>query len=175
MLKEILALVFVTGTSTSDITDISQDFANIYSDRGNGVELAVYTSISNDKEHVIKLEEPKDFYLFNFLVNYITYPMHRTYRLEPRGYWEVKPNQHPPPGIPHELLMVFIPQEDRERDNVYAISQSGKAMKLGFANGEEYAPLAEGSYKFIEARFDPSDYKKPVTIRSIPPFLRRVK
>jgi hypothetical protein len=175
MLKEILALVFVAGTSASDIEGITQDYANLYSDRGNGIELLIYTSRTDDKQHVVKLESPKEFYLFNFLVNYITYPMNKNYRLDPRGYWEVQPRQHPSARIPNELLMIFVPQEDRERDNVYAVSQSGEVMKLGFAYGEEYTSLKVGGYKYIEESFDSSGYRKPVVIRSVPQFLRRAK
>jgi hypothetical protein len=175
MLKEIIALVFVVSTSTSDIEKISQDFVNMYSDRGNGVELSVYTSKSNDKQHVVMLESPQEFHLFNLLVNYISYPMNRNYRLNPYGYWKVEPNQHPSKEVPTELLMVFIPQEDREYDNVYAVSRSGEAMKLGFAYGEEYTSLKAENYKFIETSFDPSDYGKPLIIRNVPIFLRRAK
>jgi hypothetical protein len=173
MLKEIFALVFVAGTSTPDITRISQDFANRYYDRGDGVELSIYTSKTDDKKHVLKLEQPQEFYLFNFLVNFIAYPADKTYRLEPRGYWKLQPNQIPSSGLENDLLMIFVPLEDREYDNVYAITQTGNPMKLGFAIGEEYIPLNTQKYKFIEQSFNLAEYKKPVVIRSIPLFLQK--
>lgn len=175
MLESLLALVFVTGTSTPKITEIAQDFANSYWNRGAGVELTLYSSLNNENEHVVRLESPGDFVLFNFLVNYISYPKGKNYRLHPRGYWTVDADDSPVAELPKEPIMIFVPSSDRERDNVYVVTQSGVSMKLGFAYGNEYVPLKSGVYEYQVASFNPENYSSPVSISSISPFLRRAK
>ena len=168
-------LIFVVGVSATDIRAISEDFADAYWDRGSGVELNLHTHKSDPDRHLVSLESPTEFYVFQFLVNYITYPMHKKYQLRPAGYWQAGPTDIPVEGSAGKMTMLFIPESDTEHDNVYAVTEDGIAMILGFAVGYEYQPLPAGAYDFVEAHVEFEDYREPIKIQSISPFLRRAR
>lgn len=169
MIKEVLAIVFISGISAEDVQKTSQDFANSYWNRGDGVEILIHTSKTNKTEHVIKLNNSDDFQLFTFLVNYLAYSKSGGERLQPRGYWKIKAGQHISNQVPLEKVMLFVPLTDDEFDNVYAVSKSGQSMKLGFALGHEYTPLPADSYSYVESDFDSTKFQEPVMIKSNPP------
>jgi hypothetical protein len=168
-------LIFVLGISSTELQDISQDFADNYWDRGNGLELALYDHKADPNKHLVILNSPKEFYLFQFLVNYITYPMHRDYQLRPTGYWRAGPHDLPVRDHMGKMLMIFIPKSDTEYDNVYAVTDDGVAMILGFAMGYEYQPLPSNAYEFSGTSVDLTEYGDPTIVRSVSPFIRRAK
>ena len=171
----ITAIVLVLGISSTELRQNAQDFANLYADRGSGIELSLHTHATDVKNHIVVLERPSEFYLFQYLVNYLTYPMHRDTQHRPRGYWTLKQGELPISVQEGMSAMVFIPESDAERDNVYLVTEDGTSMILGFALGHEYLEIPKGQYMYEAPQIDFSQYQNAVKVRSVPMFLQRPK
>jgi hypothetical protein len=70
--------------------------------------------------------------LFNFLVNYLTYPMNIRYKVHVRGYTTISDaNIYPREKLNYEIE-VFIPSDDTEYDNVFAVTEYNEVFKTAF-------------------------------------------
>ena len=91
------------------------------------------TLYQHDTDKYVLIPDQKiDNQLFNFLVNYLHYPDNINYNPKISGFTIVKDTTIFPKDIFNYEIEIFIPKNDNEYDNVYAITQYNNAYKIDF-------------------------------------------
>lgn len=83
-------------------------------------------------KYVIIPKEDIDNQSFNFLVNYLYYPENIKYKPIISGYTFVKDTTIFPKEKLNYEIEIFVPQNDTEYDNVYAVTQYNEVFKIDF-------------------------------------------
>ena len=128
--------------------------------------LLFQSSKEKDIYHINFVNEP-DFKRFMYFVNFLIYPGVEGYMPLIQGYWTLAEED----GIKEHLgdrVMLFIPEEDDEYDNVY-LSFTNKPFnaKFGFAVGDGYKELNTETRKFEETKPNAVDFELETIINHL--------
>ncbi|PWG79529.1 hypothetical protein DDR33_15770 [Pararcticibacter amylolyticus] len=142
-------IVIVRGAPYTDIKKAVKQFCDIYNKDDYSL-IASLTKIS-DRDIVITFPYDLTFDMFCFFVNYMYYPNGINYKADIKAWATTKPGDvWIAPNLAGKKVMLYIPPEDKEYDNVYLVSNENIHYKLGFAVGEETQPLSGSGEKYIE-------------------------
>jgi hypothetical protein len=124
-------LIIVKGGSYADVKKaLKQWIAQYHNDLNEGFLFKVFKK--DRGYHVIQADDNLDNCRFNYLVNYLQYPIDIEYKVSVIGFTLAKdPNIYD-----HELLgrriQVYIPEDDTEYDVVYVVSEYNHVYKVDF-------------------------------------------
>ena len=86
----------------------------------------------DSKKYVLIPDQRLENERFNFLVNYLNYPGDNEYKVRVNGYTVISDtNIYPKEKLNFEIE-IFIPADDKEYDNVYAVTQYNEVYKIDF-------------------------------------------
>lgn len=99
-----------------------------------------------DNEYVITFPYDIDFDQFCYFVNYLKYAhelsLKPDYKPEIKAWCTTKPDYAwMTDEIANKLVMIYIPDWDKDYDNVYLTTQDNLGFKMGFALGEEHKKM----------------------------------
>lgn len=83
-------------------------------------------------KYIVIPKEDIDNQSFNFLVNYLQYPENIKYKPKISGYTIVKDISIFPKEKLNFEIEIFVPEDDTEYDNVYAVTQYNEVFKIDF-------------------------------------------
>ncbi|HPE57461.1 MAG TPA: hypothetical protein P5514_02490 [Bacteroidales bacterium] len=89
----------------------------------------------SDKNHLIDVDPQLDNTRFYFLVNYLIYPKNMNYTVDVTGYTRGLENNI----LKGKQLMVYIPANDSEYDNVFVCTSENQNFKVDF--GGKISPV----------------------------------
>ena len=106
-----------------------------------------------DNKHVITFPYDIDFDQFCYFVNYMKYAhdlsLKPDYKPEIKAWCTTKPDYAwMTDEIANKTVMIYIPDWDKDYDNVYLTTQDSIGYKMGFALGEERKKLDNPVLKF---------------------------
>lgn len=149
-------IILIKNVDFEKVKLASQQFCNQYNQQKY---LAVLNLIKIDNHKtVITFPFDIDFVNFCFLVNYLKYPNDISYNAEISGWTTTKSSDEwMTEKSVNKLVMVFIPNDDQEFDNVYMTTNDNIGYKLGFAMGEEKQLLPQPKETFKTKEFSVED------------------
>jgi hypothetical protein len=129
-------IVLVTQASYDEIKVVITGFCNLYNNESFEA-LPKLTSLTDD-EFIITFPYDIEFDLFCYFINYIKNPIGLEYKSKVIAWtttgqaegWVTEKSAH-------KKVMIFIPEDDKEGDNVFLTTDDNIGYKLGFAVGEE--------------------------------------
>lgn len=141
-------IVVIKGASYNDIQKAITQFCNLYNREGLAA-IPNLTKIS-EKEFVVTFPQDVTFDVFCFFVNYMYYPNEIFYTADIKAWATTKQGDiWITDKSANKKVMLFIPPDDKERDNVYLTTQDNIGYMLGFAQGEETKLLDKPKLDFI--------------------------
>jgi len=149
-------LVIVKGVSYSDLKRVLSSFCTTYNKDAFQAQLRV-TKLSQE-EFAITFPYDINFEIYCYLINYIEYPMEIEWSPEVVGWTTTKSSETwITEKSANKKVMLFIPVDDAEHDNVYMTTSDNLCYKLGFAMGEEKQLLDSLKKPYISSNITFSD------------------
>jgi hypothetical protein len=123
-------VIQVKGVREFELHRMLSGFSQLYPG-DNIVRISSRTLGSDD--HVLCISDEMDLERFFYLVNYLVYPRELNVRLEVIGWATLRNGDALLPDLGIEKkAMFYIPEEDKEFDNVYMTTEDNIGYKLSF-------------------------------------------
>ncbi|MEN8929146.1 MAG: hypothetical protein ABF242_00580 [Flavobacteriales bacterium] len=121
--------ITIEGESFEVVKNTLEEWIDLYTDQ---LDKTINFEIieKNKSNYLIKINGELNNMLFHFLVNYFRNPDRDN--IKTRGYTTVKDLEQYPESELNKRVVVFVPDEDKEYDNVYASTGSGKLYIIDF-------------------------------------------
>jgi hypothetical protein len=149
-------LVIVKGISQSDLKHVLIGFCNMYNKESFQVQPRL-TKLT-EREFAITFPYDIDFEIFCYFVNYIEYPMELKWTPDVTAWTTTKSSDTwITEKSANKKVMLFIPKDDTEHDNVYMTTSDNIGYKLGFAMGEEKQLLDTSKKRYVQADLEISE------------------
>lgn len=133
-------VVLVENVKLEDLKNALQKFCNSYNQEGFRA-LPLLTIISDNK-FAITFPFNIDFETYCYFVNYLYYPNDIIYKPTIKAWTSTKTEDvWMTNEIVNKKVMLFIPSDDKDYDNVYLTTSENIGYKMGFAMGEEKQKL----------------------------------
>jgi len=146
-------LVLVKKVSFTDLRKVLIGFCNMYN-KENYQALLRLTKIS-ENEFAITFPYDINFEIFCYLINYISYPMELKWTADITGWTTIKPgDKWMSDKIPNKKIMVFIPPDDNEYDNVYVTTSENMGYKIPFSLSRKNKLQTTPSKFFVSPNVD---------------------
>jgi hypothetical protein len=146
-------IVVVEYVREKDIKQVIQQFCDNYNE-DRFLALPMLAKIS-DHKFAITFPYDIDFEIFCFFVNYCYYPKNIKYKPVIKAWTTTSPNDEwMTAQITNKKVMLFIPPDDKDYNNVYLTTSDNIGYKLGFAVGEERQLLDYPKMVFEEPSVD---------------------
>jgi hypothetical protein len=134
-------LITVQGGAFTDVKKALQQWADGYSDQlPKDYTIKLYRNGRGN--HVVVPDPLENIDLFFYLVNYLEYPEDITYKVKVEGFVTGKGDAR----IEGKAILVYVPEDDKEYDNVYVVTEEGKQYKIDFG-GKITAVQSNKSYE----------------------------
>ena len=121
--------ITIEGESFEVVKNTLEEWIDLYTDQ---LDKTINFEIleKNKSNYLIKINGELNNMLFHFLVNYFRNPDRKN--IKTRGYTTVKDLEQYPESELNKRVVVFVPDEDKEYDNVYVSTGSGKLYIIDF-------------------------------------------
>lgn len=144
------SLILVQNMGENEINDAIESFNKMGKEEDENFEY--YTpEIKNCGNNFMLLFSPIINYRdFCFWVNYLIYSdKNKRHNNDITGWYEVgnTKNNHP---LSNKIIMLFIPENDKEFDNVYLVDNFNNCYKQEFALDEKIIPIDESIIRYKE-------------------------
>ena len=129
-------LVIVDKISKTEIDSILTGFCNMYNKERFQAQPRLYKL--SERQFAITFPYDIEFEIYCYFVNYVHYPMGFDKSFDVTA-WETtgQANGWITEKSANKKVMLFIPEDDTEHDNVFLTTDDNIGYKLGFAMGEE--------------------------------------
>ncbi|MGC4038225.1 MAG: hypothetical protein QM764_19840 [Chitinophagaceae bacterium] len=152
IVKENDKLVVAKGIYLEDIRSVLAGFCNLYN-KEKYQALPRMTQIS-EKEFAFTFPYDIDFEIYCYFINYLYYPMEVKWTVDVTGWTTgIASDKRIPEKAVGKKMMLFIPANDTEGDNVYMTTEDNIGYKLGFAWGHEKKLLPTLAKEFRPALY----------------------
>jgi len=146
-------LVISTNITFEEINKILTGFCNMYNEKTYKALPRLYKI--NERQFAITFPYDIEFSIFCFFVNYVHYPMGFKKSFEVTGWTTTKKGESwITEKITSKRVMLFIPYDDTEYDNVYLTTEDNIGYKLGFALGHEKQLLDFPKLNFVKPQIE---------------------
>jgi hypothetical protein len=120
-------IILVKGGSYSDVKKALQQWIDLYSESiSDSFQFELYKNGKGN--HVIKADTKLGNERFYYLVNYIKYPEGINYNVDVEGVTKGENGS----SLDGENLLVYIPKNDSEYDNIYVVTENNEHYKIDF-------------------------------------------
>ena len=144
----------VIGTTLSNLKKALSDWIELYSkDLPNDFNIKLYEFNMNS---FILIPNSLSDYQFFFLVNYLEYPINLKYEVDVKGYINTS-NVHN--SIDNQELLVYISKNDKEYDNVYAVTHENITFKIDFGSN-----ITKVKNELLYHKDEIGDLKNPIIL-----------
>lgn len=132
--------IAITGWSEERLHKAVEGFIHLYGQKGSPVPTP---AIRSEEGHlVLVLPDDTEYDLFCYWVNHLVYSdKEQRFNDNVTGWFEVAPDAEGSwKPFAHQTLMFFIPEADREFDNVFFLTEDERCFKQEFANKASLVP-----------------------------------
>ncbi len=146
-------LVLVDNISRTEIDSILTGFCNMYNKESFQAQPRLYKL--SERQFAITFPFDIEFEIYCYFVNYVHYPMGFDKSFNVTA-WETtkQANGWIAEKTANKKVMLFIPEDDKEHDNVFLTTDDNIGYKLGFAMGEEEQFLQTPKKKYLAPTID---------------------
>ena len=146
-------LVIANNLSNVEIDKILTGFCNNYNNRSYQALPRLYKL--NERQFAVTFPYDIEFSMFCFFVNYVHYPMGFDKSIDVTAWTTTKSGQTwITEKSASKRVMLFIPYDDTEYDNVYLTTEDNIGYKLGFASGHEKQLLDFPKSRFVPTKIE---------------------
>jgi nitrogen fixation protein len=146
-------LVIVDDLSKAEMESILTEFCNLYNQQGFQALPRLYEL--NGRQFAIAFPFDMDFEMYCCFVNYVHYPLGLDKSFSVTAWVTTKQaNGWITERTANKRVMLFIPEDDIERDNVFLTTEDNIGYKLGFAMGEEKQLLQTPKKSYLAPTID---------------------
>lgn len=148
-------IIIIEGAKYLDIKKALKQFCNIYN-KENYVAVIRISKIS-EKVTVLTFPYDIDFTHFCFLTNYLYYPNEIFYKADIKAWTTTKStDEFITENSADKYVLLYVPSNDAEHDNVYMTTEDNKCFKLGFSIGDQ-KELKQPVKDFVENKYEIED------------------
>ena len=146
-------LVIVDNISKIEMDSILTGFCNMYNKERFQAQPRLYKL--NERQFAITFPFDIEFEIYCYFINYVRYPMGFDKSFDVKA-WETtkQANGWITEKSANKKVMLFIPEDDTEHDNVFLTTDDNIGYKLGFAMGEEKQLLETPKKKYLAPSID---------------------
>lgn len=148
--------IYITGGTYALLIKALEQWIEAYTDVLNPDFIFQINPVSNNK-HIIIADKRLDNELFFFLVNYIKFPANIEYNISLKAYAILKSH------FTGKQAMIYIEENDKESDNVYATTTDNEVLKFDF--GGKSKQINNSDVIFTLPDFQLSDSKHSKIIK----------
>jgi hypothetical protein len=142
-------LVIIDNITSIELDSILNGFCNMYNKES--FQAQPRTHKLNERKYAITFPFDIEFEIYCYFINYIHYPMGFDKSFEVVGWTTTKSGHNwITEKTANKKVMLYIPADDEEHDNVYLTTNDNIGYKLGFAMGEEKQLLDNPNRTFIK-------------------------
>jgi hypothetical protein len=124
-------LIIIKGGLYNDIKKALQQWIELYSnDLETDIKFELYKT--GQGSNIIIADKRLTNEKFNFLVNYLRYPEGIKYNINIEGYTTAKDEKLFKKEILNKKLLIYISDNDKESDNVFALTEDNEVYKIDF-------------------------------------------
>jgi len=146
-------LVIVDNISRTEIDSILTGFCNMYNKESFQAQPRLYKL--SERQFAITFPFDIEFEIYCYFVNYVHYPMGFDKSFDITAWETTKhANGWITEKTANKKVMLFIPEDDNEHDNVLLTTGDNIGYKLGFAMGEEKQLLQTPKKKYFPPTID---------------------
>lgn len=156
-------LIIINGGAYSDIKKALQQWIDLYSDNlQKNLTFELYKH--GRGHHIIKADDNLDNERFFYLVNYLNYPKGIDYKIDIEGLTTGTEQKE----LQNKKILVYIPTNDTEGDNVFVVTSDNETFKIDFGgkivkvNGNKTYSVPDMSQLLNPEIIRP--YKRQVTV-----------
>jgi hypothetical protein len=126
-------LIIIKGGSYNDIKKALRQWIEIYSeDVETDIKFELYKT--ELESYIIIVDKRLNNEKFNFLVNYLYFPEGIEYKVNIEGFTTALDRKLYPKDILNKKILVYIPDNNTEYDNVYVATNDNEVYKIDFDN-----------------------------------------
>lgn len=146
-------LMVVKGVDYDDLKKALIEFCNLYNNEK--FQALLHLTKISDREFAITFPYDIDFEIYCYFVNYIYYPMDIKWKPTVTAWTTTKQGDTwIEENAMNKKVMLFVPENDAEHDNVFMTTEDNTGYKLGFAMGENSQPLDTPKINFMPPTVD---------------------
>ena len=146
-------LVIVDNINSIEIDRIMKGFCNMYNKENYQALPSVYKL--SERQFAITFPFDIEFEIYCYFINYVHYPMGFDKSFDVSGWTTTKSGQSwITERSANKKVMIYIPTDDTEGDNVYLTTIDNIGYKLGFAMGEKKQLLEIPKKQFISPKIE---------------------
>jgi len=124
-------LIKIKGGSYDDIKKALQQWIMLYSrDLESNIKFELYKI--GQENYLIAADKRLNNEKFNFLINYLRYPEGIKYNISIEGYSTVLDEKLYPKNLLNKKIIVYVPDNDKEYDNVFVTTEDNETFKIDF-------------------------------------------
>jgi len=123
--------IIIEGGAFTDIKKALKQWIDLYSASIDN-ECSLLLFKNGIGKHIIQVDNKIDNERFCYLVNYLKYPEDITYNVKVLGYLTVSDTKIFPGIKSGNRIQIFIPDFDKDYDNVYAVTADNESYKFDF-------------------------------------------
>lgn len=128
-------LIIIKNTTLNDARQALQNFCKQYAESGEALFPGI--SIINNEEIAVTFPYDISFETFCFAVNFLKYPVDVNWQADVKGWTTMHPGDGwAIPQLFNRKVMLYIPADDNEYDNVFAVTDDNAVYKLDFARSK---------------------------------------
>jgi hypothetical protein len=133
-------ITLIENVKLEDLKNALQNFCNNYNQEN--LRVLPRLTILAENKFVVTFPYDIDFETYCYFVNYMYYPNDITYKPIIKAWISTKQNDNwMTKEIVNKKVMIYIPSDDKDNDNVYLTTSDNIGYKMGFAMGEEKEKL----------------------------------
>jgi hypothetical protein len=158
-------IVLIENVKLDDLKGAIQQFCNNYNQKAY-IALPLLTILGENK-YAVTFPNDIDFATYCFFVNYLYYPNDIFYKPTIKAWTSTKQNDDwMTDDIVNKKVMLFIPSDDEEYDNVYLTTADNIGYKMGFAMGHEKQKLNNPEQTYAEpVKFEELNGKEEIQFK----------
>jgi hypothetical protein len=150
-------VIVVKNVTPEEIKQAIRQFCTEYNQEKYSA-LPTLTIIS-DNEFVVTFPYDTDFVTFCYFVNYLHYPHDILYKPDIKAWMTTKQGDTwMKDDIINKTVMLYIPHDDKEHDNVYLTTSDNIGYIMGFARKEESKRIDRPRTMYQEPSVDISNF-----------------
>jgi hypothetical protein len=133
-------ITLIENVKLEDLKNALQNFCNNYNQEN--LRVLPRLTILAENKFVVTFPYDIDFETYCYFVNYMYYPNDIKYKPIIKAWISTKQNDNwMTKEIVNKKVMIYIPSDDKDNDNVYLTTSDNIGYKMGFAMGEEKEKL----------------------------------
>jgi len=142
-------IVYIENVNPEEIKKAIQQFCDSYNQES--LKALPLLSLISGNKFVVTFPYDIDFETYCYFVNYLYYPNDIFYKPIIYAWATTKPNDvWMKDDIVNKKVMLYIPNDDKDHDNVYLTTSDNIGYKLGFSLGESSQKLDDPKKRYSE-------------------------